>query len=190
MPAAGTLATVWAGANDLFDGQTNPRTPAKNIANAISALIAAGVKNFLVPNLPDLSKTPFGLSSSAATQKGLYALSVGFNAALSADLASLTGTPGVNIHTLNTFSLFQQIRTNPAQFKLSNVTNEGILTGNPKAPGYLFWGDVHPTTAGQQLIASEGLKVVGTPEPASLTLLSSGFLGLLSYGCWRRRRGA
>ena len=74
MPTAGTLATVWAGANDFFDGQTNPTVPAQNIAKAISALMGAGVKNFLVPNLPDLSKTPFGLASSSTTQQGLQAL--------------------------------------------------------------------------------------------------------------------
>jgi phospholipase/lecithinase/hemolysin len=188
LPAAGTLATVWAGANDLFDGQTNPTVPAKNIANAISALINAGIKNFLVPNLPDLSKTPYGLSSSPATQAGLHALSAGFNSALSADLSLLASLPGVHIHTLDTFGLFQQIQANPAQFNLSNVTNEGILSGNPSAPGYLFWDDVHPTAAGQQLLATEAAKAVGTPEPASFTLLASGLLSVL--GCRLRRRRA
>src|SRR5579875_2047848 len=47
MPSAGTMAIVWAGANDFFDGQRDPTIPAKNIAAAVSHLIAAGVKNFL-----------------------------------------------------------------------------------------------------------------------------------------------
>jgi phospholipase/lecithinase/hemolysin len=189
MPTPGTLATLWAGANDFFDGQRDSTVPAKNIANAVSTLIAAGVKNFLIPNLPDLSKTPYGLSSSAATQQGLHALSVGFNSALSVDLSTLAGMPGVHIHTLDMFGLFQNIQTNPAQFKLSNVTSEGILTGNPSAPGYLFWDDVHPTTAGHQLLANQAAAALAAPEPASLTLLASGFLGLLGYG-WRRRSAA
>ncbi|HZV07377.1 MAG TPA: SGNH/GDSL hydrolase family protein [Gemmataceae bacterium] len=188
-PAAGTIATIWAGANDFFDGQRDPTVPAKNIANAISTLIAAGVKNFLVPNLPNLSKTPYGLSTSAATQQGLYALTAGFNNALFADLGTLANMPGVHIHTMDVFGLFQQIQANPAQFKLSNVTDEGILTGNPSAPGYLFWDDVHPTTAGHQLLANEAAGALAAPEPASLTMLASGFLGLLGYG-WRRRSAA
>jgi phospholipase/lecithinase/hemolysin len=189
MPAPGTLATIWAGANDFFDGQRDPTVPAKNIANAVSALIGAGVKNFLIPNLPDLSKTPYGLSSSAATQQGLHALSVGFNSALSADLSLLASAPGVHIHTLDSFSLFQRIQANPTQFNLSNVINEGIMSGNLSAPGYLFWDDVHPTTVGHQLLANEAAQAVATPEPSSVTLWASGLLGLLGYG-WRRRNAA
>jgi phospholipase/lecithinase/hemolysin len=187
-PAAGTLAVLWAGANDFFDGRTNPTIPAKNIAAAVSALISAGVKNFLIPNLPDLSKTPYGLSSSAATQQGLQALSVGFDKALSADLSSLTSAAGVHIHTLNTFGLFQQIQANPAQFHLSNVAQEGILSGNPSAPGYLFWDGVHPTTAGHAILA-ERAAAAATSEPSSLILLMTGLLGLLGNS-YRRRVAA
>lgn len=185
MPAAGTLAIVWAGANDFFDGQKDPTIPAKNIAAAVSALIGSGVKNFLIPNLPDLSKTPFGLAGSTATQQGLHALSAGFDQALSADLGQLTSAAGVHIHTLDTFGLFQNIQANPARFQLSNVTQEGILSGNPSAPGYLFWDDVHPTTAGHGILAEQAAAAVATPEPSSLALLASGLLGLLVQ-CWRR----
>jgi lysophospholipase L1-like esterase len=188
--AAGALAVVWAGANDFFDGQTNPAIPAKNIAAAVSALMGAGVKNFLIPNLPDLSKTPYGLSSSTATQQGLQALSVGFDKALRADLGPLTNAAGVRIHALDSFGLFQQIQANPAQFNLSNVTEEGILTGNPSAPGYLFWDGVHPTTAGHEILAEQAARApLATPEPGSLALLASGLLGLLGIG-WPGLRGS
>lgn len=184
--APGTLVTMWAGANDFFDGQRNPTVPAKNIANAISTLIAAGVKNFLIANLPDLSKTPFGLASPVATQQGLHALALGYNQALRTDLRPFANMPGVHVHTLDTYSLFQQIQANPAQFKLTNVTGEGILSGNPAAPGYLFWDDVHPTTAGQHIIA-RAAAAAATPEPGSASLMVSGLFGFLSFG-WRRRK--
>jgi outer membrane lipase/esterase len=182
-----TAITIWAGANDFFDGQTDPTIPAKNIANAVSALLAAGAHNILVANLPDLSKTPFGLSSSTATQQGLSALSAGFNSALAADLSALGSAYGNTVHLLDTASLFKQIQTNPSQFGFSNVTGQGILTGNPSAPGYLFWDDVHPTTAGHQILANKAYSGLGAPEPSSLTLLAVGLVGLAG-GAWKRRR--
>ncbi len=185
--SSGTLVTIWAGANDFFDGQRDPTVVAKNISNVVATLIAAGAKNFLVANLPDLSKTPYGLSTSSATQQGLQALTIGFNQALSSDLSLLGSASGAHIHMLDTFGLFQRIQANPAQYGLSNVTGEGILSGNPSAPGYLFWDDVHPTTAGGQILADAAYNSVTTPEPASLTLLASGVFALLGYG-WRKRK--
>jgi phospholipase/lecithinase/hemolysin len=181
----GTLVTVWAGANDFFDGQTNPLVPAKNVANAVSSLIGAGAKNLLVAYLPDLSKTPFGLGSPPSTQQGLAALSAGFNHALGAELSLLGSVQGVTIHTLDTVGLLQQIQGNPARYGFTNVTGEGILTGNPAAPGYLFWDDVHPTTAGHAVIAGQAFATLSAPEPSGATLAVLGVLGLL---CRARRR--
>lgn len=184
----GTLVTVWAGANDFFDGQTNPAVPAQNVANAVAALINAGARNILVGYLPDLSKTPFGLSSSTATQQGLQALSAGFNASLHADLSLLSSATGVNIHILDAANLFKQIEANPAGFGFTNVTDQGVLSGNPAAPGYLFWDDVHPTTAGHQVIADAAAGAIGAPEPTSMTLMGLGIAGLAGGAWWRRRR--
>jgi phospholipase/lecithinase/hemolysin len=181
-----TLYTVWAGANDFFDGQKNPAIPAQNITNAISSLLAAGAQHILVANLPDLSKTPYGLTTSLATQQGLSALSAGFNNALAADLSLLPKPNGAVITTLDTANLFKQIQTDPSAFGFSNVTGQGRLTTNP-APGYLFWDDVHPTTAGNNLIANQAYSALGLPEPSSLTLLSLGLVGLAG-GAWKRRR--
>ena len=54
---------------------------------------------------------------------------------------------------------------------------------------YLFWDDLHPTTAADALIAdlaaAEASRfVTATPEPASLALLTVGFLAVLG---WSRR---
>jgi phospholipase/lecithinase/hemolysin len=57
-PNASQLFTVWGGANDLNDGQTDMTVPVLNLANHINALAQAGAKNFLVPNLPPMGETP------------------------------------------------------------------------------------------------------------------------------------
>ena len=185
-PGPGSLFLLWGGANDFFDGQTDPSVPAKNIANEITALIGAGGKDFLVPNLPDLSKTPFGLTSSSNVQAGLQALSLGFDFYLGQDLAQVAAAnPGVRIASLDVFTFFQQIQKNPSKFGLSNVTDMAI-TNPTAASGYLFWDDVHPTTVGHGLLADAAFDAV-TPEPASVTLFSIGLIGMVGYG-WRRRR--
>jgi phospholipase/lecithinase/hemolysin len=180
----GALFILWGGANDFFDGQTDPSVPAQNIANELTTLIGAGAKNFLIPNLPDLAETPYGIANPSL-QPGLLALSAGFDYYLSADLAQVEAVnPGVRITLLDTFNLFQQVQANPSQFGLTNVTDMAIL--NPSAASrYLFWDDVHPTTVGHGLIANAAFDAL-TPEPASATLFSLGLLGIAGYG-WRRR---
>ena len=69
------LASVWAGANDLFgaiggpDSSAAARSAAGSVADGIRALSALGVTDFVVLNLPDLGGTP----SYALFQPGLAA---------------------------------------------------------------------------------------------------------------------
>jgi hypothetical protein len=184
-PKPGQLFVLWGGANNFFDGQTNPQTPALDIGHAITALAAAGAKNFLVPNYPDLSETPFGRSSSPAMQQGLSALTQGYNQALKAELTMLQGTLGVHITQLNNYGLFQTIIGNPGAYGFSNVTTDAVGDLKLDAMGYLFWDSVHPTTAGHKLIGDAAYAAI-VPEPTSIALLSTGALGLAVAACRRR----
>ncbi len=172
-PKASQLFVLWAGANNFFDGQTNPLVPVTDIGHAIAALAASGAKDFLVPNYTDLGKTPYGLSSSPAVQQGLTALTKGYNQALAAELTQLQSTLGVQITQLNTYGTFQSIINNPSAYGFSDVTTSAVGDGNFGAPGYLFWDDVHPTTAGHQIIGDAAYAAIA-PEPTSLALLSTG----------------
>src|SRR6476659_6485546 len=55
---ASTLYTIFAGANDLLDGQTNMSIPVNSLQSSINRLITAGARKFLVFNLPPLGNAP------------------------------------------------------------------------------------------------------------------------------------
>lgn len=192
----GTLFFVWGGANDLFiDPSAGTVGDAiNNLATVINMLYSIGARQFLVPNLPDLSLTPSGMSLSPAERAGLQALSIGFNAGLAGAVTGLSALPGIDIELFDTFGLFNAILANPDAFGFS-ITSTPCVTGNLQDGGsvcadpssYLFWDSVHPTTAAHQVLGNAFAAAVAepVPEPASLALLSLG-IGLAVAA--RRRR--
>jgi phospholipase/lecithinase/hemolysin len=182
------LYTVLAGANDFFGGQTNPAIPANAVDAALSTLIAAGAKNILVSNLPPQGITPDIRAQGPAAVAAIDALDVAFNADLAADVASLkAANPGVSISLLDLYSLTNTVLRDPGAYGFTDTTDEGILAGpNANLNQYLFWDDVHPTTAGHALIADAAFSAI-VPEPAGLTLVGvCGFA--LATRVWKRKR--
>jgi len=189
----GTLFVVWGGANDLFidpSGATAANA-VTNLANGIGALYGAGARRFLVPNMPDLSLTPYGLSLSPVQQAGLQALSGGFNAGLSSALFGLSLLPGIEITPFDTFALLTMISADPAAFGLATASTP-CLTGSPAGvvnacadpDNYFFWDTVHPTAAAHRIVGNALAEAVGVPEPAAVMLLALG----LAVAARRRRR--
>jgi len=194
----GALFFVWGGANDLFidPSAATVGNAISNLTLAISMLYGGGARQFLVPNLPDLSLTPSGLSLSPAERAGLQALAIGFNAGLAGALNGLSVLPGIDIEQFDTFGLFNAILANPGAFGFSNASapcitgdllSGGVVCVDPGS--YLFWDSVHPTTAAHAVLGSAFAAAVAepVPEPASLALLSLG-IGLAVAA--RRRRAS
>jgi phospholipase/lecithinase/hemolysin len=191
--ADSALFFVWGGANDLSLNQSPAAAAAAvgNVGTVITSLYGAGGRQFLLPNLPDLSRTPAGQALTPDQQAGLQALTLGFNSGLAGLATSLSGLPGIHITLFDTFAFFNAILANPAAFGFSNTTAP-CLTGNLLTGGsicgdpgsYLFWDSLHPTAAAHAALGDAFAQAV-VPEPATLTMVA---LGLAAAAARRRRR--
>lgn len=153
-------------------------TAAAELSASVNNMISKGAKRVVVTNLPDVSLTPYALStikgSDNSTQKLVLAMTMAFNDRLKADLTGLSNVLFVDVFTEN-----QRQIANPAQFGLSNVTgmacnldypNNLFATKDVPASGsslvcntnnliagdtsrYLFADSVHPTPYGHKLLA-------------------------------------
>src|SRR5262245_3277725 len=103
------LYVVWGGGNDVLD-EDSANAPA-NLGSVISSLAAAGARNFLVPNLPNIGLVPLSLEDGTSAEK--EALTLAFNSELEQVLAELSATLPVNIKTLDVFGLFNTILAGP-----------------------------------------------------------------------------
>ncbi len=175
------LYTVWGGANDLFFHvvPTPLRTTQAQFLGAatqqvglVATLQNAGARYIMVPTLPDVGLTPFGLSQGAAGSAGITALSNAYNQTLFGGIAQ----SGLRVIPLNTFGLLREVSANPSSFGFTNVTNPACgatssltcSTGNLVAPGadltYAYADGVHPTTGGHKLLADYAVAVLDGPR--------------------------
>ena len=190
------LYVVWGGSNDILfqlgalaagaitplQLQANVGAAAGSLVQQVAILDAAGARNIVVFNLPDIGATPFGVASGQAAQ--ISALSGLYNSTLIGGLDAL-GTPTMRV---NIFAFFNEASANPAAFGFSNISTPACGTtpsllctsANFVAPDaastFLFADGVHPTTAGHAAIA----QLVGSmiEGPARIGALAEAPLGV------------
>ncbi len=151
-----------------------------NILTTVAYLASLGAQHFLVPNMPDLGKTPE--FSGTSGEAGLTALTQGFNATLAYYLSLLdTSLTSAEIVQFDTYRFFNDAIANPGKYGFTNTTGkcvDNLLNGqcNPYDNTWLFWDGVHPTTYAHSLLGAEFRAAV--PEPESILLLAIGLLGV------------
>jgi thermolabile hemolysin len=183
------LVVMDGGANDFFDGQTDPNVPVNNLATAITSLAAAGGKQFLVQNLPPLGNVPGSLSLPQGQRDALNALTLAYDALLDSRLAQLRSSLGISIKEVDLNSLVNTIDANPAAYGFTNTTTSALGDGVLSGQGYLFWDDVHPTTAGHAIIGNAALAALAPAVPEPSTYALAGVFGVAgALTAWIRRK--
>lgn len=177
------LYYLTGGGNDFLQGLVNSPADAaaagSRLAASAQALQQGGARYIMVWLLPDLGQTPN--FSGTPQQNPLSQLSALFNQALVGQLGQIDA----EIIPLNIPLLLSEAVANPTQFGLASGQNligtcysgdscvenpvYGINGSNPDPTKLLFDDSVHPTIAGQQLIADYGYSILSAPW--ELTLL-------------------
>ena len=167
-----TLFVVFAGANDLLAANPNVNTSVGNLITDIGRLIGEGAENLLVANLPLLGLTP-RFNGDPVQSASMNALTESFNLALTTALDSLeSSSPGVDLFRLDVAQLINDAVADPGAFGFVNVTepaapgldfdttnyDPNLIVDEPET--YLFWDEIHPTTAAHALLAEFALDAV------------------------------
>lgn len=188
------LYFLWGGANDAYlafkdpgidqndAGQMNALASAtalqaaNNLGNEILFLHSLGARDFLVPNLPDLGKTPDAVLGTLAGAYGsayapaLTLYTETFNTTLATLLDTLDADPFLRIVDFDVYGLFKAY-ADSGQY---DTLNPCISTPNCDPEQHLFWDGVHPTTYFHGRLAD--LMAQAVPAPATLMLLLPGLL--------------
>ena len=163
------LYIVWAGPNDYQTvPDAEPEEVVDNLETSIESLFNLGARNFLIPNIPDLGKTPIAQTANRPVSPAqLTDWTEQHNSLLEETLDELSGTlDGINLMPLNVDDLFNDILANPEEFGLTNISEPCLdpmtLSSCSFSDEYLFWDPLHPTASAHEILGEFALGTLAT----------------------------
>lgn len=127
-----TLYTIWTGGNNYLNGPKNVETITTSVVDAIGdaveRLIKEGGNKFLIPNLPDISRSPY--SREHGTQALVHKITLRHNTKLAAKVEELKNIyPDVTIVYFDVYTFFANALDHSEEYDFSKVDQACYLGG-------------------------------------------------------------
>ncbi len=164
-PTGSELFVLWAGGNDFFDNVGTPASVSANMASHITALANDGAERFLVMNLPKLGDVPRynGTSNQATLNNKIIA----YNDLLNSAVVNLAASLSIDITLFDVEATFDRLLSSPADFGFTNTSDPAFGNAAANPATYVFWDEIHPTTAAHSLLASAAF--ISLHDPGDFT---------------------
>lgn len=167
------FATISAGGNDYFNGETSVPRVVGNILTAVDAIRQGGIDKMVMLDLPLVGDTPGSILTDNREQ--LNALSRSHNELLRSEVAAYEAANPDSFIAIVPASRLFEIALLDAEFNnaqllgFSNVGPAEGTTGSCLGDGlvldacpstYLFYDDIHPTARAHQILAEGAVATV------------------------------
>ncbi len=165
------LYIVWGASNDFRtdDSSANVTANAARVTALVNRIAQAGAKYILVPNISPLGVIP-RYASEPARITALNADAAQYRVELDANLTALQSglaTQGLTptIYRVDMWWDTVRVLSNGPRYGFTNITSP--CQGSSSSPDqYIFWDDVHPTTAAHFGLARTAFDAMTKPPPA------------------------
>jgi outer membrane lipase/esterase len=174
--AEAALGLVLANPANAATIVTNTVTAAiTDVIGVLNRLYAAGARNVLVINSPNLGAIPAAtLIGNPLVPTLLTQMAGGFNANLATQINNVKAiSPGLIVYLVDAFALQSQVQASPAAFGFANASQPCFVQATATTPQILcstdpavqntffFWDTKHPTYATGQLVAQRAIAAIG-----------------------------